>query len=191
MSDTPTKPEVAVPDGWVETETTTEEVFSVSKVTVTATTVVFEDEHLREQLATVGDEEGGVRRFAFASRLSLRPATRPSKPLTKLVTSRAKAGFADRLRERGMSDVSAAESRRFRVGGTEATLVRFDAACAVAEGRFAVDGWVAIWPDERDGSYLVAGGAYPTQVLEGEADSSVLLPGRFRDELLDVVRSVR
>jgi hypothetical protein len=186
----PPAPSVDVPDGWVELESTTERVFSVSKVTVTATTVVYEDERLRDRIKTETETGGGFRRFVFVSRLQLRPATKPSKPLTKLVTSRAKSGFADRLRERGMADVDERETRRFRVDGTDATLVGYDASCTIEGTRLAVDGWVAVWPDE-DGDYFVAGGAYPTRVLDGTGVGDVLDPNRFRDDLFSIVRSVR
>jgi hypothetical protein len=184
----PPAPTVDVLDGWVELESTTERVFSVSKVTVTATTVVYEDERLRDRIEA--ETGGGFRRFVFASRLRLRPATNPSKPLTKLVTSRAKSGFAERLRERGMADVEERETRRFRVDGTDATLVGYDASCSIEGTRLAVDGWVAVWPGD-DGDYFVAGGAYPTRVLDGVDVSDVLEPNRFRDDLLSIVRSVR
>jgi hypothetical protein len=198
----PPAPHVDVPDGWVATETTTERVFSVSKVTVTATTVVYEDQRLRERAEGGGSEESGgggdeggrtaFRRFVFASRLRLRPTTKPSKPLTKLVTSRAKVGFADRLRERGMKGVEERESRRFRVRDGEATLVGYDATCTVEGTRLAVDGWVAVWPRD-DGDYLVAGGAYPTRVLDGDGDrggEEALEPGRYRDDLFSIVREI-
>ena len=184
----PPAPSVDVPDGWVELEATTERVFSVSKVTVTATTVVYEDERLRDRIEA--ETGGGFRRFVFASRLRLRPATKPSKPLTKLVSSRAKSGFAERLRERGMANVDERETRRFRVDGTDATLVGYDASCTIEGVRLAIDGWVAVWPGD-DGDYLVAGGAYPTRVLEGGGAGDVLEPNRFRDDLLSIVRSVR
>jgi hypothetical protein len=185
--DAPPAPELDVPDGWTEMERTTEELFSVSRVTVTATTVVYEDERLRERVAdAVGS---GFRRFVFAGRLRLRPRTSPSKPLTKLVTSRAKSGFADRLRARGMTEVAAGESRRFSVRGTDATLIRYDATCPVEGATLAVDGWVAVWPG--DDGYFVAGGAYPTAVADGPDLGDVVDPGRFRDELLDAIRSVR
>jgi hypothetical protein len=180
--DAPPAPSVDVPDGWIETASTTERLFSVSKVTVTATTVVYEDERLR-------NEGGAFRRFAFASRLRLRPSTSPSKPLTKLVTSRAKAGFADRLADRGMRDVDERETRRFRVDGAEATLVGYDAACEVGGTDLAVDGWVAVWPDD-DADYFVAGGAYPTRVLDGDRTRE-LEPNRYRDDLFSILRSVR
>lgn len=191
MSDTddPPAPRLEVPDGWVATSTATERVFSMSKVTVTATTVVYEN----ERRPVPGDEDAGeqtaFRRFVFASRLRLRPSTKPSKPLTKLVTSRGKAGFADRLRERGMKGVDERETRRLRVGETEATLVGYDATCTVEGTDLAIDGWVAIWPHE-DGDYVVAGGAYPTRVLDGEPTDAID-PGRFREELFSVVRTVR
>lgn len=190
-SDDPPAPRLEVPDGWVATSTTTERVFSMSKVTVTATTVVYENERRPDSASDDedADEQTAFRRFVFASRLQLRPPTKPSKPLTKLVTSRGKAGFADRLRERGMEDVDERETRRLRVGEIEATLVGYDATCTVEGTDLAIDGWVAIWPHE-DGDYVVAGGAYPTRVLDGDTTSAID-PGRFRDELLSIVRTVR
>lgn len=193
--DDPPAPQVDVPDRWIAVETTTERVFAVSKVTVTATTVVYEDKRPHEEpeseRASDGTENGSAfRRFVFASRLRLRPASKPSKPLTKLVTSRAKAGFADRLRERGMEDVDETESRRFRVGDADATLVGYDAECTVEGTRLAVDGWVAVWPHEGD--YVVAGGAYPTSVLDGDGDGvDAFDPGRYRDELFSILRTIR
>jgi hypothetical protein len=193
MSDgTPPRPTADLPDGWVEREATTERLFSVSKVTVTATTVVYEDERLRD--AVGGDVGDAFRRFVFASRLRLRPSTTQSKPLTKLVTSRAKAGFTDRLNERDITSVEERETRRLRVGGSDATLVGYDARCAVGGTSVTVDGWLAVWPGD-DGDYFVAGGAYPTRLLDSDADEAALAdaiePGRFRDELLAIVRSVR
>jgi hypothetical protein len=190
-ADDPRPPSVEVPDGWVELETTTERVFSVSKVTVTATTVVYDDERLRERVER--ETDAAFHRFVFASRLRLRPSAKPSKPLTKLVTSRAKAGFADRLETRGMADVDERETRRFRVDDTEATLVGYDATYAAADTALAVDGWVAVWPGS-DGEYFVAGGAYPTYVLDGEDRGDleeVLEPNRFRNDLFSILRSVR
>jgi hypothetical protein len=49
---------------------------------------------------------------------------------------------------------------------------------------------MAVWPGD-DGDYFVAGGAYPTRVLDGVDVSDVLEPNRFRDDLLSIVRSVR
>jgi hypothetical protein len=174
--DDPPAPRVDVPDGWMTTETTTERVFAVSKVTVTATTVVYEDERLHDEPESEresGDTENGsaFRRFVFASRLQLRPTSKPSKPLTKLVTSRAKAGFADRLRERGMRNVEETESRRLRVGDADATLVGYDAECTVEGTRLAVDGWVAVWPHQ------------------GGVDG--FDPSRYRDELFSIIRTIR
>jgi hypothetical protein len=102
-----------------------------------------------------------------------------------------------------MTGVEERETRRFRVDRTEATLIGYDAACAVGGRRLAVDGWVAVWPvdgdgdgdgdGERDGrgDYIIAGGAYPTRVLEGSGLGDVIEPGRFRDDLFAIMRSVR
>lgn len=207
-------------DGWRLVDATVETPFDVGVVTVTAHTVVFEDRRLREAVAgradsgvdasgspggepapepgpesesESGSEPDRLWRFAFATRIRLRPRTRPSAALTRLVTNRAGSGFVDRLRDRGFEDVSRRDSRRFRVGDADATLAAYDAVARVGDVRLAVDGWVAVWPD-GDG-FLMAGGAYPTAVRDDGGDPATaaalgerLAPTAFREELFDLIR---
>jgi hypothetical protein len=132
-------------------------------------------------------------RFAFATRLRLRPRTRASGALTRLVTNRARSGFVDQLRDRGFEAVSARDTRRFRVGDADARLAGYDATARVGDVRLAVDGWVAVWPDGDE--FLMAGGAYPTGVRDDGGDpgtaaalAAELTPTEFREELFELVR---
>jgi hypothetical protein len=185
-------------EGWRLVDATVETPFEAGAVTVTAHTVVYEDVRLREAVAerTDADPEPDPERlwrFAFASRLRLRPRTRPSGALTRLVTNRARSGFVDQLRDRGFESVSRRDVRRFRVGDADARLAGYDATARVGDVRLAVDGWVAVWPD-GDG-FLMAGGAYPTDVRDDGGDPEAaaalrerLSPAAFREELFALVR---
>lgn len=180
-------------DRWSLVEESRETLFSVSRVTVDAATRVYEDTAMRDRVRAATDRDR-TWRFFFASRLALEPETPLSSALRRLVTDRAKKGFTRRLEDRGFEDVRGVEDRRFAVDGSEATLHHCEAAVAVTAGpTLTVDGWVAVWPDE--GQFLLAGGAYPRGVADDGDDPAVaatlrecLEPGRFRTELLDLIR---
>jgi hypothetical protein len=179
--------------GWRQVADTTERPFEAGPVAVTARTLVYEDARLGE---TVRDRTGvdGPWRFFFASRLAIRPATSPSAALRRLVVEGARRGFVERLRDRGFEAPSEAERRTIRVGDADASLTGYDAACRFGPLRLSVAGWLAVW--STDGRYLVAGGAYPTAVVDDEADgdlaaslSDVVEPDRFRQELFSLLRA--
>lgn len=199
-SDVP-PPAVPSPEGWrvVSEEATTP--FDALVVSVRARTVLLADERLRERVgaatesASGGDgdaspDDDATWRFFFASRLRLEPAAPPSRAVTRLVTNRANAGFADVLRGRGFDSVRAADSRPFRIRGETADLTRYRARVSLRGFVVLAEAYVAVWPD--DGGYLVAGGAYPRRVESGPAAgelSALLDPERFREELFEMVRA--
>jgi hypothetical protein len=192
--DPPQVPESRL-DGWRQIEDTTESVFDSLFVSVTARTLVYEDERLR----TAFLEAAGVEfapRFFFASRIALDPSPPNSRMLDRMVSMRARDGFADRLRERGFGRVEAGRHREYRVDGREGDLYRFDAECRPDGVALSAVGLTAVWPD-GDG-YLFAGGAYPTQVARGrseldETDRTALGEridaNAFREELLELIRA--
>ncbi|MFC6825726.1 hypothetical protein [Halopelagius fulvigenes] len=201
-SDVP-PPAVPSPEGWrvVSEEATTP--FDAVVVAVRARTVLLADERLRERVtaragaagsdaATGSDAEAddATWRFFFASRLRIEPAAPPSRAVTRLVTKRANAGFADVLRERGFDSVRAVESRPFRIRDEEADLTRYRARVPLSEFALLAEAYVAVWPD-GGGGFLVAGGAYPRDVESGPAEelSALLEPDRFREELFEMVRA--
>lgn len=183
-------PDVAPPGPtWTEAESSSETVFDLGPVSVTAATVVFEDRGLRDRVAA----ETGIDRtwrFAFASRVDV-PGSSGSRALGRLVTDRARSGFADRLGARGFEAVERAGERSLG----EVTATRYAARVAVEGVVVDVEGWLGVRPDpERGRSFLLAGGAYPRGVREApdEATRAALTdlfdPVAFRDDLLAFVR---
>lgn len=187
-------PSVSPPPGWEQTEDRTESLYELGPVRVRGHTVVYGDGDLTERVAAHTDGEA-FRRFFFATRIRVEPRTAQSTALTRLVTSQARSGFTDRLADRGIGGVEARDTRSLRIGGTDATLVQYGGSCDVGDVSLTVEGYVAVWP-AADGDYLVAGGAYPTAVTDGNDDvtaavSDLLDPSTFRDDLLSLVRSTR
>jgi hypothetical protein len=185
--------------GWTETERSVETVFRLPTARVRGATVVFDDERTRRALreATGADQR---LRFFFATGLSfeppLPPGTGPAMALPSIRTE-AKSNFADQLRERGLTDVSRGRSERVRVdSGDRAQLTGYEARLPVDGLDAAVDvaGWLGVW--HGDG-FRIAGGAYPDRplatTLDVEEPSEALTRERtdYRDELLDLIRSVR
>ncbi|WP_396612768.1 DUF6517 family protein [Haloferax sp. S1W] len=189
MPGAPSPPNVPPLDGWVCVDDTTDRLFEFGLVSVVARTVVYEDRTIRERVPAAAD---GPWRFFFASRLTIRPHTPPSSALTRLVDHRATSGFESRLRNRGFSDLSHAETRSLAVAVGEATVHRYDATVSLAGVRLAAVASLAIAP--VDGEFLLIGGAYPREILGGDGETAAVLrtaldPTRFREELFDVIRT--
>jgi len=200
MVDPPSVPEERLAD-WRRAETVTDTPFSAPGLTVTAHVQLYEDTRLR---ATVRDRTGVDRswRFFLATRLELTPRPPVTGALRGLVASRAAHGFADRLESHGFERVERVERRSLRVGDDDARLFGYDARCRVEGITLSVDGWLAVWAPDRD--FRLAGGAYPTAVVEGEdgsgnesarAETAAALadcldPAVFRAELLELIRGV-
>lgn len=178
--------------GWREVERASETAFDAGVVRVETGTVVFEHGGVRDRVR----ESTGLDypwRFFVASRLELRPSIPSSPALSSLVADRAHAGFADRLETRGFSEVRRVERRSLDVGGRSARLAGYDALCRLEGASVRARGWVAVRP--ADGSYLLAGGAYPTGVREA-ADPAVadrlaaeFDADAFEDELFALIRA--
>ena len=119
------------------------------------------------------------------------PGSSGSGTLRRLVTDRARSGFADRLESRGFESVERAGERSFG----DVTATRFAARVRVDGVVADAEGWLGVWADpERARSFRLAGGAYPRGVREApdEATRAALTglfdPSAFRDELLAFVR---
>ncbi|UIO99123.1 hypothetical protein Hbl1158_11335 [Halobaculum sp. CBA1158] len=197
----PTVPKEALAaDGWRERERRETTAFDAKVVTVEAATVVYEDVDLRERVreATGLDR---LWRFFVASRLTLSPATPPSRALTSLVADRAQAGFADTLEERGFEGVrrsdpaeEAGTTGAADALGDDSRVASYDALCRLGEVSVRARGWAAVRP--AGDAYLLVGGAYPTTVRDAPADPGVgsaigelLDPDRFRGELFELMRA--
>ena len=149
-------------------------------------------------------EEEDTWRFFFATRLSFRPPLAPGigpASLRPTVASRARRTFAEDLESRGFEGVESGRKQRLRTeSGDRARLRKFTADLPLTGGtalpdRIDVEGWLAVWA--ADGSFRIAGGAYPVTGLEAllgsgpESDAPPAEPGAFREELLGLIRSVR
>lgn len=177
---------------WRHAGDTTETPFAAPGLTVTARIHLYEDDRLRD---TVRERTGVDRswRFFLATRLELTPRPPVTAALRGLVASRASRGFADRLEDRGFESVERVERRRLRVGDDDARLFGYDAHCRVDGVSLSVDGWLAVWAPDR--AFRLAGGAYPTAVVDGEGETADALadcldPSAFRSELFELVRGV-
>ena len=197
MTEFPAVPADRLDDGgWERIEGTTDTLARLPIVTVEGHTLVYEDRRLRERVA---DAVGVDRpwRFFFATRLTFSPPPPPGVGPTafgSIVRSRAKDGFVERLRDRGFESVERASTARVRVRtGERAELTGYDAESTVSGDdetrRYPVEGWVAVW--HHDGAFRIAGGGYPAtdlgDVLNGGPETD---PGKYRDELFELLRDV-
>ena len=188
MANVPPPPTLPSLDGWVRVDESIHRPFELGFVHVVARTVVYEDQTIRERIPTATD---GPWRFLFATRLEVRPRTPPSKTLTRLVENGAASGFESELAERGFSDVHRSWTRSLAVPDGEAEIVHYDANVTFAGVRLAADAYLSVTP--QDGEFLLLGGAYPREVLDGDGEMAAALaeeidPERFREELFRVVR---
>lgn len=183
--DPPAVPERRLLDsGWARTETTAETVASLAGVTVRAHTAIYDDVDLRRRVIEAGGPDR-VWRFFFASRLVFTPSL--SASVVRFARSRifreAREGFADELRERGFENVSIGETTEVRLDDERTGKLTTYEAVFENEGRtIPIAGRAATW---YDGTFYVAGGAYPTENL------GVELPADEYDaEIRDLIRSV-
>ncbi|QUO46651.1 MULTISPECIES: hypothetical protein [Halorubrum] len=156
-------------DGWTLVEAATERPFEAGPVSVTAGTARYER------------ETPPPRPFFFVSRLRISPDAGPNPALTRLVESRARGGFRDRLADRDITDLARRDERRLDVDdpdASRATLTVFHGRCAVDDERVPVEALLAVW---EAGEYLLAGGAYPI----GNGFEAT------RQDVLSLVRGVR
>ncbi|TKX85833.1 hypothetical protein EXE43_11615 [Halorubrum sp. SS5] len=156
-------------EGWTLVAEATERPFDAGPVSVAAGTARYER------------ETPPPRPFFFASRLRISPDTGPNPALTRLVESRAREGFRERLADRRIGDLARRDERRLNVddpAASPATLTVFHGRCAVDGERVPVEALLAVW---EAGEYLLAGGAYPT----GDGFEAT------RQDVLRLVRGVR
>ena len=185
-------------EGWDRIEDTTDTLAALPGVTVRGHTVVYGDERLRAAVADATDPPVDQPwRFFFATRLWFEPPPPRGIGATmfaSIVRSRARSGFADRLRERGYESVERTREKTVRIAtGERATLTRFTGRDLIDTGdrtrAVPVEGWVGVWHHD---DFFVAGGAYPAQSLSDALELDIETdPERHRSELFSLVRAVR
>lgn len=210
-------------EGWELRSKSEETVFRMATAAVVGYTLVYNDARLRAAIEAVdaaellggakgdrlvdageGSGDGGPWRFFFATRLSFRPPLAPGigpVSIRPTVANQAKRSFAEDLEARGFEDVESGRSQRIRTeSGDRARLRKFSGYLPLSGAervpdRIDIEGWLAVWV--TDGTFRIAGGAYPVRGLDGLLEP---LPAGerpptdsepFRDELLEAIRSVR
>lgn len=213
----PTVGSDALADGPWELRSRSEDtVFQTPTAAVRGHTLVYDDDNLRAALEQAGvlerldpggggtlvdvdaDDTGGFWRFFFATALSFRPPLAPGIGPASMrgpVVRESRESFLDDLRTRGFDSVDSGRRQRVRTDtGEKATLTKVTATYPLDGDPLDVEGWIAVW--SRSGSFRIAGGAYPTRGLDGlltelpEDERPGIGPGRYRDELLTLLRSV-
>jgi hypothetical protein len=195
--DYPSVPATRLADGgWKEQGRETRTLASMPGLQVVGHTVIYEDPALRQAVADATD--GAVDqslRFFFATRLTFRPPLAPgvgTATVRPTVVSAAERAFADRLRDREVAAVERGRRERVRTeAGKRAHLRRYTGQhepAAAPELATDVEGWLGVWAQQ--GTFRLAGGAYPAGGLSDQLGDAVAPPGTLREELLALVRGV-
>jgi len=141
--------------GWKLVEESVETLFELPGVRVRGTMRRYEDERTRAALreATDGAIDHQIR-FVATTRLGFEPPLPPGtmpKMLLPTLLPEARRSFADRLRDRGLTDVSRDGTERIRGDGrTRIRLTRYSATDPVsgADRELPLECWLAVWPGD-------------------------------------------
>lgn len=180
-------------DGWILDERTSERLFSLPVVRVEGHTLLYE--HPDPGIGAEGTSRangtngaggaGPPLRFFFATRLVFEPPLSglASTSLLPMVRSRATRAFVDDLENRGLEDVTRKGDRRIRTDADERVrLTRYTARIDLDGTSADLEAWCGVRLHE--GSFRVAGGAFPTAGIDG------LDPEGYREELFALIRAV-
>lgn len=202
MTDTPTPP--AVPEetldsgGWALVNEQTETVFELPTLRVRGVTRRFEDERSVAALKTAGFEVDHPLRFFAVSRLGFEPSLPPGigpSVVGPTVRTEARSAFTERLRDRGLEDVSRDRREQFRLPDrTKVRLWRYTAMLPSEqfEDDLPLECWLAVWFQSE--TLFVVTGAHPAATLDsrvsGEPESDTLArsAGAYREEFLELLR---
>ena len=178
--------------GWSLLETREETLATLPAARVEGVTHVYEDEALRERVASATGVDR-TWRFVFATRVAFSPPLAPglgTAMVQPMVASEARDAFVEDLERRGIVDVSRARSERVRTTVGERVRLRSYRGRLPVEGTvLAVEGWLGVW--STGGEFRIAGGAYPTD-LDGFVGDVTDVPAarNCRDDLVRFVRGV-
>jgi len=170
---------------WECVEASVDTLFDLPVVAVEGYTLVYEDAALRERLLRATGED--VTRFFFATRLAFDPALSPRVEalLYRTVASAAQGAFADRLADRGLTDIQRAGRRKLAPGDKKrASAAAFTADYDITGTELPIEGLIAVW---RDDGFTIAGGAYPV----ADAGFGVEIEAeRYETELVELIQGV-
>lgn len=174
--------------GWTLSEETTETLFSLPTARVEGHTRLYEDPDLRQAIHEAGGPDH-VWRFFFATAVTFDPPLGPGvgSVIKPTVVSESKRRFAGDLRDRGFEQVKQGSTQSYRVEGGRARITPFGASYPLDGSEISIRGYLAVW---RDGGFRIAGGAYPDSGLEALLGERPAGAEDYRDELLELIRSV-
>ena len=174
--------------GWVLSERTSEQVFSLSAIRVEGHTLLYEQPALRERLRETIEEGDLPWRFFFATRLTFVPSLATGiGPMSvfPMVLAESRREFVTDLKERGFEGIDRGRTQPIRTdSGGRVRLTKYTARFQTVDLDTEIEAWFGVWIDK--GEFRVAGGSYP---VTGVPDID-LAPSSYRDELLALLRSV-
>jgi hypothetical protein len=188
-------------EGWVETETSVETVFSLPSLDVRTATVQYEDEATREALADATDGAIDIcPRFFAGTRLVFEPPLPPGVSATAIapmIRTETRARFRRQLRERGLVDIDRESSQRVRVGGGNRDRVtKYSATIQLnTVGQdLPVACWVTSWTTRQEAT-VVTGGHPRVRFasyldLDSEDDHLTKSGESYREEFFSLLRAV-
>lgn len=174
-------------DEWTLDARTSETVFSLSGLDVEGHTALYERADLRRAVRKATD--GALDqpwRFFFATRLTFEPPLAGVGPMAvfPMVLSNARREFVADLEERGFEAVERGRTQRVRAdSGDRIRLTKYAARFRTDTLDVGIEAWFGVWI--HGGEFRIAGGASPTSGLPVELE-----PPAYREELLDLIRSV-
>lgn len=172
--------------GWTLEERTIERVFSLASVHVDGHTLLYEQPDLRRRVRETAEDGDLPWRFFFATRLVFDPPLAGIGPMAVLpvVLSSARREFVADLEERGFDGIDRGTTQHGRTdSGDRIRLTKYTARFETADLDAEIEAWFGVWV--RRDEFRAAGGAYPVSGLPVDLD-----PGGYREELLDLLRSV-
>lgn len=198
----PAVPDRLEGDGWKLVEDEVETLFSLPTARVEGHTRVYEDADLRGQVR----EATGVDhmwRFFFATRVSFTPSLAPGlAPMVRsTVTNEARSSFAEDLGARGFDEIRQGKTKSVDVASVRARVTPFRATFPIpvdeaghadgageSERSLDVRAYLAVW--DEGGEFVIVGGAYPSGLTEFLGGAVETDGEGYRQELLDLIRSV-
>ena len=186
--------------GWELVEKSVETLFELPGVRVRGTMRRYEDERTRAALreATGGAIDHQLR-FIATTRLEFEPPLPPGtmpRMLLPTLLPEARRSFADRLRDRGLTDVSRDGTERIRGNDrTRIRLTRYQATDPMpgTDRELPLECWLAVWL--ADPIAVVTAGYPATSLasrfdLDTEEPSLTRGPNDYRDAFLSLLRAL-
>lgn len=168
---------------WQKTDERKERLFDLEVAHVDGYTLVYEDERLRDQIKK--QSGNNLSRVFFATKLKFFPRLPPGagRIIKSKIVSEVKKSVAERFQQQGFEQIDTGKSKGMSVNtGAKATLIPYTGKYNSNTVLVPAEGYTGVWRDER---FIIAGGAYPTDLEPVGLDKDTK---RYRDELLELIK---